>query len=121
MGAKKILVADDEPSILRSTEILLRDLGFDVVTTADHTLIPDILVKERADLLLQDVRMPGLDIKKLVVRIRTDPRTRKVPVILFSASLDLPEIQAAVGATGYIEKPFLPERIMETIGSALGN
>ncbi|MHB8586303.1 MAG: response regulator [Thermoplasmatota archaeon] len=115
-----ILIADDEPSILRSTQLLLQDLGFKVLITSNFEDIPRLIASEKPDILLQDVRMPGLDLGRLVRSIRHDPKTGSIPVLLYSASLDLPEIQAAVGAQGYIEKPFQPDEIVTAIESALG-
>lgn len=115
----KILVVDDEPSILRSTQLLLLDMGFEVVTCSDQAMIVDTLRKERPDLLLQDVRMPGLDLDKLVGRIRSDRELARLPILLFSASMDLDEIQQRVGAAGILEKPFKPTEIVEAIQVAI--
>lgn len=116
----RVLLVDDEPSILRSTQILLDDLGFEVTVTTDHTRVVDLLRELRPHLLLQDVRMPGLDLDALVKRIRADPDVGKTPVLLFSASIDLPEIQEQVGATGFVEKPFKPEQVVRAIESTVG-
>ena len=115
----KILVVDDEPSILRSTQLLLLDMGFDVVTCADHSQVLETLRRERPDLLLQDVRMPGLDLDRLVASIRQDKDIAKLPILLFSASMDLDEIQQRVGAVGVLEKPFKPLEIIEAIQGAV--
>lgn len=115
----KILVVDDELSILRSTQLLLMDMGFQVVTCADQAQVLDTLRKERPDLLLQDVRMPGLDLDKLVGSIRSDPVLKGLPILLFSASMDLDEIQQRVGASGVLEKPFKPTEIVEAIQVAM--
>lgn len=115
----KILVVDDEPSILRSTQLLLLDMGFEVVTCADQSLVLDHLRKERPDLLLQDVRMPGLDLDRLVNSIRADQDLANLPILLFSASMDLDEIQQRVGAAGILEKPFKPTEIVEAIQVAM--
>lgn len=111
----KVLLVDDEPSILRSTQILLTDLGFEVATTSDHREVVRLLKKERPDLLLQDVRMPGLDLDSLVKQIRADSEVGRTPIVLFSASIDLPEIHEQVGATGFLEKPFKPEQVVRAI------
>lgn len=115
----KILVVDDEPSILRSTQLLLVDMGFEVVTCADQAQVMSTLRKERPHLLLQDVRMPGLDLDRLVGTIRADKELSKLPILLFSASMDLDEIQQRVGAAGVLEKPFKPTEIMEAIQVAM--
>lgn len=115
----KILVVDDEASILRSTQLLLMDMGFDVVTCADQAQVLDCIRREHPDLLLQDVRMPGLDLERLVGAIRADPAIAKLPILLFSASMDLDEIQERVGAAGILEKPFKPVEIVQAIQVAM--
>lgn len=115
----KILVVDDEVSILRSTQLLLEDMGFDVVTTSDHTHVVDLARKERPDLLLQDVRMPGLDLDKLVASIRGESTLRNLPILLFSASMDLGETAQRVGAEGVLDKPFKPTEVLDAVKSAL--
>lgn len=116
----KILVVDDEASILRSTQLLLMDMGFEVVTCADQAQVLESIRRERPDLLLQDVRMPGLDLERLVGAIRADPEIAKLPILLFSASMDLDEIQDRVGAAGILEKPFKPVEIVHAIQVAMG-
>jgi CheY-like chemotaxis protein len=116
----KILVVDDEVSILRSTQLLLVDMGFDVVTCAEQALVLETLRKEKPDLLLQDVRMPGLDLDRLVRAIRSEPGLSQLPILLFSASMDLDEIQERVGASGILEKPFKPMEIVQAIAAATG-
>lgn len=115
----KILVVDDEASILRSTQLLLLDMGFDVVTCGDQSMILETLRKEKPDLLLQDVRMPGLDLDRLVAGIRAEPALERLPILLFSASMDLDEIQQRVGAVGILEKPFKPMEIIDAIRGAV--
>ena len=115
----KILVVDDEVSILRSTQLLLEDMGFEVVTTSDHTEVVEIARRERPDLVLQDVRMPGLDLDKLVGSLRSEPALRSLPILLFSASMDLGETAQRVGAEGVLDKPFKPREVLDAVHSAL--
>ena len=112
-------MVDDEASILRSTQLLLLDMGFEVVTCGDQSQILPTLQREKPDLLLQDVRMPGLDLDHLVAGIRSDPDLKDLPILLFSASMDLDEIQQRVGAVGILEKPFKPMEIMDAIRGAV--
>lgn len=119
MHVTKILVVDDEVSILRSTELLLEDMGFQVVTTSDHNKVVELARKEKPDLLLQDVRMPGLDLDKLVGAIRADRSLDRMPILLFSASMDLGETAQRVGAEGVLDKPFKPNEVLDAVKSAL--
>lgn len=118
--ATKILVVDDEPSIVRSTSMLLSELGFEVFTTSDPAEVLPLLRREKPDILLQDVRMPGLDLDKLLESVRADPKVAGVPVVLFSASMDLADVQSRVGAAAILEKPFKPHEILGVIDEALG-
>ena len=115
----KILVVDDEVGILNSTALLLSELGFEVTTTSDHGEVLPTLRKERPSLLLQDVRMPGLDLDGLMRAIRQDPVVGKTPVVLFSANMDLRDVQERVGATGYLEKPFKTAELLQVVQSAI--
>ena len=115
----KILVVDDEVSILRSTELLLMDMGFDVVTTSDHTSVVELARREKPDLLLQDVRMPGLDLDKLVASLRAEASLKSLPILLFSASMDLGETAVRVGAEGVLDKPFKPNEVLDAVHAAL--
>ncbi|HWG91602.1 MAG TPA: response regulator [Candidatus Thermoplasmatota archaeon] len=115
----KVLVVDDEPGILHSTRLLLAELGFEVVTASEAGKVLPTLKAERPDILLQDVRMPGLDIHDLLRSIRKDPEVGRTPVLLFSASMDLMNLQEQVGAAGFLEKPFQPEELISAISHAI--
>lgn len=115
----KVLLVDDEPAILDSTAMLLAEMGYEVVTVSRAEAILATARAERPDLLLQDVRMPGLDLHALVGEIRGDPELRHLPVLLFSASMDLADIAARLGAHTHIEKPFKPTELVAAIQGAL--
>ena len=90
-----VLVADDDADILRFMEINLRLEGFEVVTARDG---PDVLAKAvavRPDLVLLDVRMPGIDGYTVCAQIRADARLAAVPVIIVTANYGSADVQAA--------------------------
>lgn len=115
----KVLLADDEPAILESTRLLLTEMGYDVVCVSSAAEILPTLRRERPDLLLQDVRMPGLDVQSLVATMRRDKALGPIPVLLFSASMEIDEIAARVGAAKHLEKPFKPHELANAIEGAL--
>lgn len=119
-GLPTILVVDDEPAILESTRMLLEEMGYRVECLSDATLILATLRRVRPDILLQDVRMPALDLQSLVHEIRADATIATTPVLLFSASMDLDELAERIGAPRSLEKPFRPAELHEAIQSALG-
>lgn len=117
MAGLKVLVVDDEPSILRSTSALLGSLGYEVVECGEASRILLTIARERPDLILQDVRMPGLDLDRLVLEIRE--KHGRLPIVLFTASMDADELCARVRANGVIEKPFRPDELLSTLEGTL--
>jgi CheY-like chemotaxis protein len=104
----RVLVVDDEASILNSTRLLLEQMGFEVSTCQTTERILDAARAERPDVILQDVRMPGLDLGGLLRQLKADPATAGLPVVLFSASMDVDEIASSLGVKERLEKPFTP-------------
>ncbi|MBS3062851.1 MAG: response regulator [Candidatus Diapherotrites archaeon] len=111
MASKKlVMIADDEPDILETAKQLLQVFGYPSVTVDDAKKIVETVRKNKPALLLQDVVMPNLDVPKLVQELRSSPETKALPVILFSAYVNIKEVCKKSGADGYIMKPFdLPE------------
>jgi DNA-binding response OmpR family regulator len=119
--AATVLVADDDVDILRVMEINLRLDGFEVVTARDG---PDALAKAvavRPDLVLLDVRMPGIDGYTICARIRADARLAAVPVIIVTANYGTVEVEAArrAGADDFLVKPFLPATLLDKANATL--
>jgi DNA-binding response OmpR family regulator len=113
--AATVLVADDDADILRFVEINLRLEGFEVVTARDG---PDALAKAvavRPDLVLLDVRMPGIDGYTVCARIRADASLAAVPVVIVTANYGSAEVAAArrAGADDFLVKPFLPTTLLD--------
>jgi PleD family two-component response regulator len=115
----KILVVDDDPFILRLLEIELRASGFEVRTASDGAEGLARALEERPDLVLADVMMPNLDGLELTRRLRADPRTAGVPVIMLTArALSADKVEGlAAGADDYVVKPFdAPELVARIRG-----
>jgi DNA-binding response OmpR family regulator len=113
--AATVLVADDDADILRIVEINLRLEGFEVVTARDG---PDALAKAvavRPDLVLLDVRMPGIDGYTICGRIRADSSLAAIPVIIVTANYGAAEGEAArrAGADDFLVKPFHPDMLLD--------
>lgn len=105
-SAPKILVVDDELAILDTLRILLRREGFEVTTAVGGQQGVDKLSEERPDVVLSDVRMPGVGgLEVLLAARELDPG---LPVILMTAQASLQTAMRAVneGAFYYIQKPF---------------
>ena len=115
MLAATVLVADDDGDILRFVEINLRLEGFEVITALDG---PDALAKAaavRPDLVLLDVRMPGIDGYTICAQLRADASLAAVPVIIVTANYGAAEVEAArrAGADDFLVKPFHPDMLLD--------
>jgi two-component system C4-dicarboxylate transport response regulator DctD len=105
----RVLIIDDEPLVLESTRRVLDLMGYETTGASDARRIVDRIREERPHVVLQDVRMPGLDVEGLLHAIREDPQIRGTRVILFSADLDLSLLQDRLHADGVLPKPFRPD------------
>jgi CheY-like chemotaxis protein len=103
-----VLLAEDDPHIRRVSEIALRRDGFEVTSVGDGTEALQLLEDRLFDLVLLDGMMPKLDGLEVCRRIKENPRTAGVPVIMLSARTQPLDEAAgrAAGAIGYIRKPF---------------
>lgn len=114
----KILIIDDEPSILNLVSAYLRPEGYEVYTAADG---PSGLKAARAykpDLIVLDLMLPGLDGLELLSRLR---RESDVYVILLTARTEETDkiVGLSVGADDYVTKPFSPRELVARIKAAL--
>ena len=83
--SKRLLVVDDEPNLLRAVAACLRTEGYEVTTARSGRDALASLAESIPDLIISDVRMPGMDGHMLVHRIRSSPRTALIPVIFLTA------------------------------------
>jgi DNA-binding response OmpR family regulator len=114
---KKILIVEDEESLLRLESILLTSKGYDVRGAATGQEALELISIEHPDLVLLDIMLPGLDGFEVCRRIKDDPETREIPVIMVTAKKSGEDMARGeeVGADWYITKPFKSAMVIETI------
>ncbi len=112
-----VLVVDDEPHIRRLIRIHLERMGCAVVEAADGEAALSRLPALHPDLILLDVMMPGPSGFEVVERIKADPRTAAVPVVMLTARDEYDDIRRgwSKGADCYFSKPFNPWELCETV------
>ena len=116
-----ILVADNEPDILRFVEVNLRVDGYDVITVADGEAALQTALDRRPSLVILDVMMPGLDGFEVCRRLRADARTSHIPIIMLTArSLTEDKVLGlSAGADDYMVKPFDPVELVARVTMTL--
>lgn len=116
----KVLIVDDEPEVLESTALLAESLGYIVLRLDDPADILDVIERERPGVVLQDLRMPGLNVAGLIASLRSNPATAEVPLIFFSAGHDLATTSARYDVWGYLSKPFGRSELAAILERAMG-
>ncbi|MGH9279299.1 MAG: response regulator transcription factor [Acidimicrobiales bacterium] len=117
----RVLVIDDDPVILELLRVNFEIEGFEIVVAGDGVEGFEQAKSERPDVVLSDIMMPRLDGLGLVKRLRADPATRAVPIILLSAKAQSLEVEAGLeaGADDYITKPFDPFELIDRVNAVL--
>lgn len=107
----KVLVCDDEQNIVRLIQVNLERMGHDVVTAYDGQEALDQIRKEKPDLVLLDVIMPHVDGLEVLRRIRKNPETARLPVVMLTVQAQDGDATAGLelGADDYMTKPFNPK------------
>jgi DNA-binding response OmpR family regulator len=109
-----VLVVEDEQDILDLVDYNLSQAGFNVITAANGTDALDAVKKQRPDLVVLDLMLPGMDGKEVCRRIRQDETLGDTPVVMLTARAD--EVDRIVGfelgADDYLTKPFSPRELV---------
>jgi diguanylate cyclase (GGDEF)-like protein len=118
---ERILVVDDDPDIARFIEVNLRTQGYEVDMAADGVEALERAAAKRPDLALIDVMMPRMDGFEVVERLRANPRTSNMSIILLTAkALTADKVLGITkGADDYIIKPFDPIELMARVKGTL--
>ncbi|MDQ3695389.1 MAG: response regulator [Chloroflexota bacterium] len=116
-----ILIADDEPNIRQLIAFTLRRRGYTVVEADDGVVALALIRRERPDLAVLDVMMPGLTGLAVTRQLGLEPETAAIPIILLSAKGQGSEIEAglASGARLYLVKPFSPHELADRVAEVL--
>jgi diguanylate cyclase (GGDEF)-like protein len=120
-AGERVLVADDDPDIARFIEVNLRTHGFDVHLASDGVQALEQAFEVRPSLVLVDVMMPRMDGFQVVERLRADPRTANVSIIVLTAKALTADkvLGLTTGADDYIIKPFDPVELVARVKGTL--
>ena len=122
MNAKRILLCDDEPHIVRAAEFKFKRAGYDVRTTFDGEEAWQAVLEFQPDIVITDCQMPRLDGLGLADRIQHDPTVSGLPVIMLTGKgfeLDHAEVCARYGVFAVLAKPFSPRDLLQRVEVAL--
>jgi len=118
---RKVLIADDEPNIVTSLEFLMKGCDFEVRVARDGEEAMRLAQDFQPDLLLLDVMMPVCDGLEVCRRIRGNPATRGIRIVILTAHGRETDVARglALGADAYITKPFSNKELVAKVRSLL--
>ncbi len=121
MGNNHILIVEDEESLLKLETILLASKGYKVTGVKDGLAALSEIEQNKPDLVLLDIMMPGIDGFEVCRRIKENPETRGIPVVMLTAKKSAVDQARGieVGADAYITKPFKSLKIIDVITGLL--
>jgi two-component system chemotaxis response regulator CheY len=106
----RVLIVDDEPDIRFLLKSILEEGGYEVVEAPNGAVALAHVVESRPGLVVTDLMMPVMGGAELIARLRSDPETKSIPVVVVSAQHETSSL-----ADGVVTKPFEPGKLLETV------
>ena len=120
--AKRILLCDDELHILRAAEFKFKRAGYEVLAANDGQEGWEMIEQSRPDIVVTDCQMPRLSGLGLAERIKSNPATAHLPVIMLSAKgfeMSADELREQYGIHSLMAKPFSPRELFARVEAIL--
>ena len=113
----KILIVDDEPHMLRVTELSIKKGGYQIVIGRNGKEALELAAREKPSLIVMDVSMPEMDGLTALTQLKANPETAKIPVIMLTVRGQAMARQQAEqsGAAVYLTKPFSPSQLLAEV------
>jgi DNA-binding response OmpR family regulator len=113
-----ILVVDDEPDIVKLVTKIMEARSHKVMTARDGQEALDLVKRDRPDVVILDLNIPKLDGFEVCKRLKSDPETKTIPVVMMTAayvSVEEASKGVGLGADEYVVKPFLREVLVHNV------
>ena len=114
---KKVLAVDDSKTMRDMVNFTLSGAGFEVIEAEDGVQALKKLGNSTVDLIITDVNMPNMDGITLIRELRANPAHKATPILVLTTESDSDKKNAgrSAGATGWVVKPFDPEKLIATV------
>jgi two-component system, chemotaxis family, chemotaxis protein CheY len=119
--AKRILTIDDSKTIRDMLRMTLAGAGFEVLQAVDGQEGVEVMDREKVDLVITDINMPRMNGYEVVRHLRGNPNHKKLPILVLTTESDTDKKHLArdAGATGWMVKPFDPDRLLATVNKVM--
>ena len=109
---KTILVVDDDPGILGALKLVLSESGYKVIAVRSEEELVASLKKTKPDVIILDILLSGSDGRDICKKLKAAPKTKKIPIIIFSAHPAAKDDVFKYGADDFLSKPFEVETLL---------
>lgn len=118
---KKVLVVDDERDLVELIGMNLQRNGYEVVSAHDGGTGLELARKQKPDIMILDVMMPGMSGRDVTMALKQDPDTASIPILMLTAKTEETDIIVglSMGADDYVTKPFSMKVLMARVGAVL--
>jgi len=119
---KTVMVVDDNPDIVTIVKTILEGKGYVVQSAYSGQEVFNLLSEQKPDLIVLDIMMPQMDGLEVLTRLKGEPSTATIPVILLTAKVQYEDVLGGykMGADYYITKPFTSTQLLNGINLLLG-
>ncbi len=119
---RKILVVEDTPNLRRLVAYLLGRAGYEVLQAEDGRAAVEVLKRHLPDLILLDIRMPGMDGFELLELLRGFPRAQAIPVVMLTSLSGARDLDRAMqlGVVDFLTKPIEPRALLTQVARIVG-
>jgi CheY-like chemotaxis protein len=120
---KTVMVVDDNPDIVTIVKTILEGKGYGVQSAYSGQEVFNLLSEQKPDLIVLDIMMPQMDGLEVLTRLKGEPSTATIPVILLTAKVQYEDVLGGykMGADYYITKPFTSTQLLNGINLLLGD
>lgn len=117
----RVLVVDDDPQVLRLLRVNFELEGYEVMSATNGEEALELVRGDSPDVVVCDVMMPGIDGLEVVRRLRADPATVTLPLVVVSAKAQRSDVRQGLklGADAYVTKPFDPAELLDVVAQLL--
>jgi two-component system chemotaxis response regulator CheY len=115
--AKRALTVDDSKTMREMVSFTLKNAGFEVIEAEDGKIALDVLGNQPVDLIITDINMPNMDGIALIKALRAKDAYKFTPILTLTTESDASKKNEGkeAGATGWIVKPFNPEKLIQVV------
>ena len=119
---KTIVIADDEPHVLRSLEFILKKQGYNVITAVNGEEALEKVRGNEPDLVFLDIQMPKMDGNSVLRNLRDDPKYKDLYIVMITAKGQEADRLHSLesGANEYVTKPYSPRKLVGRVKEILG-